>query len=336
MPGHRSVDRVRESRSAPEHERDVERRLVREEAVGLLSMVAECLAVVRGHDEERRAGLRFDLGHSGDFTEIRVRDVIRVERRRGAVGSMTVVEMNPEEAGAAGGAGIPALRGRHDVGGAPLGQHELVRLETLRISLVVDVEAPRQAEARVERKPSDERARRVPLRFQEGRERRERIGKTETFVVPHPVLVRIETREDVRVRRERDDVVGVRLCKDDPFRRQTVEVRRRYARVTRVMGRICAKRVDRHEDDVGAAKLREFRRRRRRTATPDQTGRQESDRRDRAREAGSRGARGLHFIALRISLAVSASFPEGSSSSDFWRSAFASGKRFNWYRASPR
>ena len=76
----------------------------------------------------------------------------------------------------------------------------------------------------------------------------------------HAVLIRIEAGQYVDVRRQRDDVVRVRVREDDALGREPIEKRRLHARVAGVADGIGAQRVDGDEDDVGLAAQRVQRR----------------------------------------------------------------------------
>ena len=72
-------------------------------------------------------------------------------------------------------------------------------------------------------------------------------------VLAHAVLVGEHPRQDVRVRRQRDHVVRVRLREDAPLRGEPVEVGGRAAGVAVEADGVVPQRVDRDEDDVADA-----------------------------------------------------------------------------------
>jgi hypothetical protein len=164
---------------APHEERNVERRLVREETVRQLAVVSERLAVIGGHDQERRGPRRsksFEQRRQGvvggrDFSEIEVRSEARPEGLGGVVGRMRIVDVDPEKARPTRTGSKPLEPARDGFRGARLLDLEVLGLVHLLVELLVDVEARRQTEARVERISGDESAGREARRLKRLRER---------------------------------------------------------------------------------------------------------------------------------------------------------------------
>jgi hypothetical protein len=118
--------------------------------------------------------------------------------------------------------------------------------------VVVDVEAGVEAEARVERKGAHERARAI-ARLLEARGQRLRVArKAEAGVVAHAVLVRVQARQDVGVRGQRDDVVRVGALEAHALLRQPVQPRRLGLRLPVAAQRVEAQRVDRDQQHRSA------------------------------------------------------------------------------------
>src|ERR1700674_4032607 len=88
-----------------DHQRDLQRRLVGEQTMGSLAMVAQRFTMIGGDDDqairigsENRSELRLQLTVDvGDFTEVFVFSIFAAERLRWRVRSVRVVEMNPHE-----------------------------------------------------------------------------------------------------------------------------------------------------------------------------------------------------------------------------------------------
>ena len=162
---------------------------------------------------------------------------------------MGLVEVGPQEAPFTLVAAPPGRRSRHHLGAAALGDRETNR-RALRIGVVVELEAPVESVARIQREGGHHGARAetgVQERLGGGRDR---LRQDEAGVVAHSVLVRQLTRQQVRVRRQGHHVVGVGALEHPAFRRQPVEVRSRRGRVASETRRVGPQGVDRDQNDV--------------------------------------------------------------------------------------
>ena len=258
MSGPDAVAARRHEVRAPDEQRNVQRRLVAEEAVRQLSVIAESLAVIARHDQQRR---RVDVAERvqqrrergvgvSDLAEVEVVLEPRLVVLRRLVRRMRVVDVDPHEPVLALLAAVPLERGLDDVLGPGLLDLELELLVEMAVELVVDVEVVAEPVARVEHVGADERAGGVALRLHARRDRRGLRREAEAGVLAHAVLVRQHAREDVGVRRQRDGVVRVRLVEDAALGGEPVEVRRRAPGVPVEADGVVAQGVDRDEDDV--------------------------------------------------------------------------------------
>jgi hypothetical protein len=242
-------------------EGDVLGRVVDEEGVRALPVVAEALPVI-GHEHEYRAvpdALRLEPGHEpshhlvrvGDLPEVGLSGVELVEGSRRLVGSVRVVEVDPGEETA----GLHGLQPRegeiHDLVALLLDGAEvddLVLREVEAVGVVVEplVEAP----ARVEHPRADERSRRPARLLQPLRERHRLCLEEEAAVVADAVMGRNEAGEDRGVRGQGHRGGGGRLLEDDALARDGVDVRRLDAREAVAAEAVGAQRVERDEDEV--------------------------------------------------------------------------------------
>ena len=259
VPGERRVASLPGKVPRPQKQRHVERRLVREEPVGFLAVLAARFAVVGRHDEERwRRVCGADRVEERRESRIRERDVAQIEVVRESlaelgwrvVGSVRVVNVNPQKAGPARLPAVPVERRRDDRRTGALLDAEVRGVLRLAVNHVVHVEPAGEAVPRVQRKGRHEGAGRVSHPVKDRRRRRESIVEAEARVVPHAVLEGIEPRQDVDVRWERQDVLPVGEREDETVGRDGVEVRRRASRVPAEPDGVRAAGVDRHEDDV--------------------------------------------------------------------------------------
>jgi hypothetical protein len=219
VPGERRVAALSGKGPRPEEKRHVERRLVCKEPVGLLAVLAPRLAVVGRHDEERwrRVDGANGVEQRGEG-RVRERDVAQIEVVREAlaelggrvVGSVRVVDVDPQEARPARLPAVPVERRRHDRRPGALLDPELRGVLCLPVEHVVHVEPTGKAVTRVQREGRHEGAGRESRFAKDRRGRRETILEAEARVVPDAVLEGIEPRQDVDVRRERQDVLSVR------------------------------------------------------------------------------------------------------------------------------
>ena len=120
-------------------------------------------------------------------------------------------------------------------------------------AIVVDVEPSVQPEARVEDERAHECGGAVAGAFERRCERR-RVAESESAVVAHGVVQWIARRHQARVRRQRERNVRVRPIEPQPGPRESIDGGREPAVAAVRADAICAKRVDRDEQDVGAAK----------------------------------------------------------------------------------
>jgi len=110
-----------------DHERHAKRRIVDEDTVFGLAVLAQALAVIRGDDHECPVGPRLERAHDlaegpvagRDLALVRMPGILLGERGRRIVGRMRIVEVDPEKEGA-----LRALEPRDriagDLGRAPL------------------------------------------------------------------------------------------------------------------------------------------------------------------------------------------------------------------------
>ena len=159
----------------------------------------------------------------------------------------------------------------------------------LRIPVVVVVESAVQPEAGVEHERADDGAGAIAGGFEARRQRRHAVVEAERHVVAHAVMARRQPGEDRRVRGQRHRHGRERLRVLEARRGQAVERRRQAVRVAVRTETIAPERVDRDEQDVGAAELAggERRRARRAPGTPGAAG--DGDRQRGAREPRERG-----------------------------------------------
>ena len=226
-----------------------------------LAVFPERLAVIAGRDDQRRArGAAFDQGLQQrsqrrigyrDFTEIGRARKPRCVRLRRLIRKMRLVEVHPHKPRRR-----PALllhpreRCRNGVGAAALRDAKRgVRLG-LRKPIVVAVESARQAESRVKRKRADERGGAVPACLEQRRQRRHVGREPEPCVLADAVAERIDARENVRMRWQRDDGGGVRGGEADAAGGEAIEPRRGRGLVAVRPNRVRAQGVNRDEEDV--------------------------------------------------------------------------------------
>ena len=201
--GHRIVRR-------PNHQRHVHRRLIDEEAVRPLAVLAEALAVIAHHDDDRvareimiveireqTADLRVD---ERDLADVRPAGVARLERLRRRVRRVRVVEMDPAEEARCAGAIEPGERLVGDLVARPVDAAERQRLVLAQIEVVeIGVEALVQPPPRIEHVGADEGARREPAALEHPGERRLARVEEEAAVVPDTVFGWKLAREERRV-----------------------------------------------------------------------------------------------------------------------------------------
>ena len=199
-------------RNAPgpaDQKRDADRRVVEEEAVGLLAMLAEAFAMVRGDDEDRPRGVGARVDRVEEPPELRVDEgdlaVVGVGGEplfvpgRSDVRIVRVEEVKPEEEGAGAGAAEPG-EGLPDplVGGGGSGEKG-IRLVRVGRPVVPGRESPVEAEDPVQDEGGDEAAG-VPSRGAEPLgQRRHRKARGRLAVVDEAMGRRFEPCQDRRV-----------------------------------------------------------------------------------------------------------------------------------------
>ncbi len=259
-----------------------------------LAVVAEPLAVIRGHDHERpivharlaqvleeRAD---DLVGGGDLSIVRPRGVARPERLRRIVGHVGLVHVEEEEERTTLARVDP---GRRDPGGHPARPLVVVEGGALaRIDRVlVVVEEGAQPRLVTQHVRGHGGARRVAARLQERRDRGVRGAvEREADVVAHPVLRGHEAGEHGDVRRQRHRARAVGVLEEDGVAEEPVEVRR--LEIAAAVGRqvVCTQRIDGDEHHGRA-------RERRRPSSAARRGHEQNGGRERQRSPGHAAVR---------------------------------------------
>ena len=216
MPDERRLAPRGDVSRTPDEEGNVKRRLVREESVRQLAVVPDGLPVVSRDDQDQGPAARPKVVpersqsgiHSRDLAQVGIAGEDAVERRGGIVRGMAVVDVDPEEPRTGGNGGEPPARASDDLRRRPFRDAEPVAGRPLGIVLIVDVETAGQPETGIERIRPDEGRRGESPRLEKGCERGHVVAQPEAGCCAHAVLIGIETREDVDVRGERDDVLG--------------------------------------------------------------------------------------------------------------------------------
>ena len=232
MPGRRGDDPRPQDPRLVEDEGDPERRLVGEDPVRRLSVLAQRLTVVRGQDDQRpgarpvrQEGLQEAPERSvgrRHLALVGLAPELRRQRLGGLVGEVGLVEVDPAEPGRVPGRADEAAReaDRLDPGALLLEEHGPRR--GVHEAVLVDVEALPETEPRIEGKRAHEGPGAVPVGPQQGGEGCGPIREAEPGVVPDTVVRREASREDVRVGGQGGHVVGVRAVEADPLRREPV------------------------------------------------------------------------------------------------------------------
>ena len=240
--------------------------------MGELAVLAERFAVVGGHHHqgrrlaaiEERPQQRREKGVGrGDLAVVEIAGEARGERLGRGVGSVRIEEVDPEEARPPLLPAPPGEGGADHLVAAPFGAGEPFGLRAAAGAVVVDLEAVAQAELRIEGEAADEGARGIARGVEDRGEGRHRARQPKAAVVAHAVLVRIEAGQDVGVGGQRRDVVRVSVGKDPAGRGEAVEDRGLGLAVAGESQRVGPQGVNGDEDDVGARRLRGFRRFRR-------------------------------------------------------------------------
>ena len=211
-----------------------------------LAVVAEPLAVIaRDDDRNGSPGALLErphqapelLVHRRDFAEVRARPVAASKRLGRGVRVVRVVVVHPEQ---------HWLRfGLLQIGDGPVGG--LLGRALGRELVVVQVEAAREAEAPRQHEARHERRGSVAGLAEPLRQQWVAAGQGAGVLV-HAVAGRVEARQHRRVRGKRLGHRRVRLAKPQASARERVERRRLDSRCVRA-DRVRARRVERHEQD---------------------------------------------------------------------------------------
>ena len=218
-----------------EDEGDAQRRLVGEDPVRRLAVLAQRLAVVRGEDDQRPGArpVREERLEQAPERGVGRRHLALVglvpeprrQRLGGLVGEVGLVEVDPAEPGRIPGRVDEAARQADRLGPGALLLEEHGPRRGVDEAVVVDVEAPPEAEPRIEGERAHEGPGPVAAGLQQRGEGLGAFREAEAGVVPDPVVRREASREDVRVRGQGGHVVGVRAVETDPLRREPVHPR---------------------------------------------------------------------------------------------------------------
>ena len=242
-------------------ERHVHGRLVDEEPVRPLAMFAEALAVIAHHHDdgvareivlvevrEQPADLRIDEGDLADVGAVRV---ARLEGLRRRVRRMRVVEVDPPEEARSGDLVEPRQRVIGYFIAGPIDAAERQRLIFRQVEVVeVGLKALRDPPLVIEYVGADEPAGGEAARLQPLGHRRLAVVEEEPSVVAHAVPRRELSREDRRVRRQRQRRRRDGLLEEHTFARQPIEVGR-FDRAEPVgMDAVGARRVERDQQQV--------------------------------------------------------------------------------------
>ncbi len=197
-----------------QQQRHVEGRLVEEEAVGHLAVLAQPLAVVGGHRHHRLAVQALDaellqdaphlLVHGGDLAVVGAAGVARGPGGRRGVGGVGVVEVHPEEERARVVLRHPAERPVHHHAPGPFRLQDVAGLRIALDLVVVDLEARLEAEAVVEHEGAEEGAGAVAGAGEQGGEGRGLRTERAHPVVAQAVVGGQQSREQARMRGERE------------------------------------------------------------------------------------------------------------------------------------
>ena len=265
-------------------ERHVHRRVVEEQAVLLLAVIAETLAVI-GQQHDRRLlveGRRAQPIEQASDDLVRVSDLavvrfVRRETRRRGIGFVRLVDVKEqEERLAAVAGGQPPLRGGQRVLSVALHLADRALARRRRQLAVVGVEPLVQADGGAQHVGRHEPGRRPAALLQ--RPLHEPLSRLdgEADVVADAVFEGEQAGQDARVRRHRLRRVRIGALEDRPLRGERVDVRRPHPGIAVGRQVIGAQRVDGNQDDRSVAGPR-------RPELPEHTGPQpELDQRDDA------------------------------------------------------
>ena len=312
----RQIDRTHGRVNAPalseaggrrDRERHVQDRVVHEEPMRALGVLAETLPVIADDRDNRLLEQASSLEESDQSPDLRIdeRDFARVRparepravRLRRVVRRVRVVEMHPREEARRGRRVEPRKRAIGDLVRRPLDARRGLPLRLVEIEVVdIRVEPLRNAPPAIQDIGADEPAGPKPCRREPLGERRLTRVELEPAVVADAVLRRVLRREQRRVRRQRERHGGHRLLEDHTARGDAIEVRR--LAVLRAVGAeaVGARRVERDQQQVEVARARA---RRRRTPQPDRGAR--SGARADDDDGGGKRAEG-HGVRCRLIL----------------------------------
>lgn len=244
----------------------MERGLVEKKAMGQLAMLAQAFAVVGGHGHHGlvREALALQLFQQAAHLRVHLRDLAvvgtagmaRRPGRRRHVGSVGVVEMDPEEERP----GVvlqaePGERPVHHVAPRPLRLQGDAGVGIAGDLVVIHLEALVEPEAAVEHEGADEGARAVPLLGKHGRQGAlvRRVGAE--AVVAQPMVGRQQAGEDAGVGRQGQRHLGRRAGEADALGRQAVQPGGYGVAVSIAAQVVGPYRVQGHQDEVGVPRL---------------------------------------------------------------------------------
>jgi hypothetical protein len=220
-----------------------------------LAVVPERLAVIaRDHDPRRAAGATANTFDEARERIVHVGHLLVVTRvaaaamaRRGLVRIVRIEQVHPDEESPLAVPGEPRERRIDNFVGPSLGVAFLALARAARHAVVVEREPAGETERVIERIPADERrGRRTGVRERLGHGRH-LWGQRVADVVPHPVLLRPEAREQARVRGQRQRRRRVHGREAEAVLGQAHEARHRTARDDAIR----AQRVDRNQQHGG-------------------------------------------------------------------------------------
>jgi hypothetical protein len=253
--------------------RHAKRPFVREQAVRVLAVFAQALAVIGRDDHQGWPGQRLEAiekrskGVVGprDLPIVRPIGVLGAERLGRRIGRVRIEDMHPPEKALAlaGDLVNPGNSARDDHIGRPFGHRERRISAELGDLVVVDIEAAGQAKSFRQRKTADERPGGEACGLEPSGQRRRVVSDAIAAVVADAVLIREQPGQDGRVRRQRHDRVRVREVEARAARGEPVQIGRLGAAAVGAKN-VGAKGIDGDDEDMAVADGVE---RERRTAT---------------------------------------------------------------------
>jgi hypothetical protein len=250
--------RAQEPRRAKD-EGHAQGRVVGEGAVRRLAVLAERLAVVGGEDDEHsptgaRREKRLEERPQGGIRSrhlalVGLAGEARGERGRRLVREVRLVQVDEGEPPLAADRFDPPQRRAHRFGARPLGHREGGRLRSPQ-AVVVDVEAPVETEARIERERAHEGPG-APAPLAEDRGERGPVGREpEARVVVDAVAQGVLAGEQVRVGGQGHDVVRPGRLEPDTLGSEAVDPRRPRVAPAVTAERVRAEGVDGDDQDA--------------------------------------------------------------------------------------